>query len=198
MVHSRVAGRETELRRLVDAVRRLHSLAVNNTADAVQTSALAATTQELVEELRSRHRPIDQRFGGMGLDRNVNDIFPFDIMLGEFNPIGPAIDVTEDETGVVGSVTFTTAYEGPPGCCHGGIIAAAFDQVFNAANILGDTAGFTTELSIDYRQPTRLEVETTFHAAVETVDGRKVVTRGWSEQEGAVTCEATGVFVALR
>ena len=30
---------------------------------------------------------------------------------------------------VVGHVVFGDAYEGPPGCVHGGFIAAAFDEV---------------------------------------------------------------------
>jgi hypothetical protein len=31
--------------------------------------------------------------------------------------------------------------QGPPGCVHGGAIAAAFDQVFNVANLMSGAAG---------------------------------------------------------
>ncbi len=37
---------------------------------------------------------------------------------------------------IVGSVTFTAAYEGPPGCVHGGYVAAAFDELLGVTQSL--------------------------------------------------------------
>ena len=197
MPHDHVHGREVEMRRLTNAVRVVNELLVNHLANGEKTTALALEVSAVNNDLVPFMRPLDQRFAAMGPDRNPADIFPFDIMLGPYNPLGPAIEVDHDGEEAIGRVVFSKAYEGPPGCCHGGVIAASFDQVFNVANIMADAAGFTAELSIDYRRPTRLGVSTTFRARVDSTEGRKVSTVGTCEQDGEVTCEATGLFVSI-
>ena len=51
---------------------------------------------------------------------------------------------------------FNAAYEGPPGNVHGGMVAAAFDEVLGMAQSLSGNAGFTGTLTIRYRSPTPL------------------------------------------
>ena len=51
---------------------------------------------------------------------------------------------------------FGSAYEGPPGCVHGGYVAAAFDELLGAAQSLSGTQGMTADLEVDYRTPTPL------------------------------------------
>jgi hypothetical protein len=44
-------------------------------------------------------------------------------------------------------VTFGSAYEGPPGCVHGGYVAAAFDEMLGFVQSLGGNPGMTARLT---------------------------------------------------
>lgn len=195
MSHPRIDERVLELKRLVAAVRELNLMLNNHKASADETVALADELAAIVAELEKSEAPFENRFGSMGTDGDPRSIFPFDVMLGPFNPIAPHIEVSHDGDEARGEVTFTKPYEGPPGCCHGGVLTASFDQVFNIANIMGGVPGMTASLSVDYRRPTRLNEPTVFRAWIDNIDGRKVLTRGVAEQAGEVTCEAEGLFV---
>ncbi len=97
----------------------------------------------------------------------------------------------------LGHARFTKPYEGPPGCVHGAVLCAVFDMVFTAANRLADAAGPTVELTVRYRRPTRLDVDTTFEGWVSDRAGRITSTEGRALQGGVVTVEASGRFVRL-
>lgn len=103
------------------------------------------------------------------------------------------------ETGqkVVGRVRYGYAYEGPPGCVHGGVIAAAFDEVLGFAQSLSGKPGMTGTLTIRYRKPTPLETDLVFEGWVEKVEGRKIFTVGRCRVGEEVTVEAEGVFVSV-
>ena len=98
---------------------------------------------------------------------------------------------------VAARARFTTPYEGPPGCVHGAVIAGAFDQVFNIANLMSGTAGPTAELTLRYRNPTPLHREVVFEAQIEEVDGRKIRTTGRLRCGDTVTVEASGLFIGI-
>jgi acyl-coenzyme A thioesterase PaaI-like protein len=89
-------------------------------------------------------------------------------------------------------------YEGPPGCVHGAVIAATFDIVLTAANMLAKAPGLTVSLSTRYRRPTRLHVESRFEAWVERVDDRRTYTHGRIVQGDMVTVESEGIFARLQ
>jgi acyl-coenzyme A thioesterase PaaI-like protein len=97
----------------------------------------------------------------------------------------------------IGNVTFATPYEGPPGCVHGGVIAATFDQVLNAANLVRGLAGPTRQLDLTYRRPTPLGQALRFEGWQERVEGREIHTRGRLLVGDQITVEARGVFVKL-
>ena len=100
-------------------------------------------------------------------------------------------------SGAQGSVTFTRPYEGPPGCVHGGIIAAAFDQTHSIANIMAGAAGPTAQLTLRYRKPTPLGVPLRFEGWQTRVAGRRIHAAGRLLAGDLVTAEAEGVFVEL-
>ena len=96
-----------------------------------------------------------------------------------------------------GRVTFGAAYEGPPGCVHGGYIAAAFDEVLGSAQSLGGRPGMTGTLTIRYRSPTPLHTPLRFEAGVTGVDGRKIFTTGRCFADDVLTAEAEGIFISI-
>lgn len=94
-------------------------------------------------------------------------------------------------------MAFAAPCEGPPGCDHGGVIAACFDQVLNVANLLAGVPGLTARLEVRYRRPTPLDTVVTFEAGAPVVDGRQVRTSAVLRAGEVVTAEATGTFVVL-
>jgi acyl-coenzyme A thioesterase PaaI-like protein len=125
------------------------------------------------------------------------DVMPFDPVIGPLSPLAPPLALSAADGRTIASVTFTTPYEGPPGCVHGGVIAACFDQVLNVANLLAGAAGPTASLEVRYRRPTPVRTPVTFETTVPAVDGRRVRTSAVLRAGDVVTAEATGTFVLL-
>jgi acyl-coenzyme A thioesterase PaaI-like protein len=197
--HPRIAGRERELRSLADAVRRLVAITVDSDADAATTGAAAERLHAIADELepmvREEHPP--KHSATFGDDSHPHDHFQLDVVLGLYNPIALPVQMEWDPPVARGRARFTSPYEGPPDCVHGAIIAAAFDQVFNVANLKSGVAGPTAYLHVEYKRPTRLLRDLVFEGWVDRVDGRKVTCRGRIVQDEIVTCEAEGLFVQV-
>jgi acyl-coenzyme A thioesterase PaaI-like protein len=186
------------LARLAAAVRALIAAAVNLPDETAATDAaeeveslVARLTPRLADPPLSRYPAMDPPPSG------ASDLMPFDLVLGRLNPIAPPITFTWEGGRSIGRVTFTRPYEGPPGCVHGGMIAAAFDQVLSVANVMAGTAGPTAELTIRYRKPTPLGVEVRFEGWQTRVAGRRIHAAGRLLAGDEVTVEAEGIFVQL-
>ena len=139
----------------------------------------------------TRYRVVDMETS------HPHDHFQFDSVLGLYNPLALPVRMTWDPPMAIGHARFGSAYEGPPGCVHGGVISGVFDQVFNVANMKNGVAGPTANLSIDYRYPTPLLRDLVIEGRVERVEGRKVFTRGRVLHDGQVTAEAQGLFIRM-
>ncbi len=113
----------------------------------------------------------------------------------DFNPINPPLAIERDGGSLTARVTLGLAYEGPPGCVHGGIVAHLFDQVLGYATVMQGIGAVTGSLTVRYRRPTPLETELRFDVAPPTVTGRKAVTRATLTADGEVTAEGQGLFV---
>jgi acyl-coenzyme A thioesterase PaaI-like protein len=124
-------------------------------------------------------------------------LMPYDPMMGRLSPLAPPIEFRWEDEKAIGRVRLGTPYEGPPGCVHGGVIAAAFDQVFNVANVMSGTAGPTARLLVRYRRPTPLDVDLVFEGWQERLDGRRIHTAGRLRHGDVVTAEAEGTFALL-
>ena len=122
---------------------------------------------------------------------------PFDMVVGSCNPVAPPIELWFEPPKAFGRVNFTAQYEGAPGCVHGAAIAAAFDIILTAANVVADAAGPTVELSIRYRKPTIVGIDTVFESWVTEVTDRRTFSTGRLLQDGVVKVEATGEFVNM-
>ena len=133
-----------------------------------------------------------------GLGRDIA-FFDWSPQLGLSNPLAPPIyaDVDVEKQIVVGRVRFGAAYEGPPGCVHGGFIAAAFDEVLGLAQSLSGQVGMTGTLTIKYRKPTPLHTELRFEGRLDSISGRKVQASADLYAGDVLTAEATGLFIAI-
>ena len=127
----------------------------------------------------------------------LTDSMPFDMVAGPCNPLAPPIELWLDPPVARGRAVFSPTYEGAPGWVHGAALAAAFDIILTAANVLADAAGLTVELTVRYRRPTLIGVESLFESQVTEVTERRTHSRGVLLQNGKVTVEAIGEFVNI-
>ena len=117
---------------------------------------------------------------------------------GRSNPLAAPLHLWVDGPRTRGWAVWTDAYEGPPGCLHGGFVAAAFDDLLGFAQMASGQAGYTGRLTIRMRRPTPLNVRVDYEAGVEAVDGRKIVVVGKALVAGTLVAEAECLFVAPR
>jgi hypothetical protein len=108
-----------------------------------------------------------------------------------------AVDGENGVREVRGRVTYGYAYEGPPTCVHGGVIAELFDELLGMSNILAGAGAMTGTLKIRYRRPTPLLAPLELAARHTGKEGRKVFAWGGIYYRGELTAEAQGVFIEV-
>ena len=131
------------------------------------------------------------------LPADPRDLFQYDCILGPYNPLALPLRSRWEDPMAYCYGEFPDAYEGPPGCVHGGVLAAAFDQVFNIANLMSGAAGPTGRLTLHYHKPTPLNTPITFEAQVISRAGSKIITKGRARCGDVVTVRADGLFVSV-
>ncbi len=114
---------------------------------------------------------------------------------GRSNPLAPDFNMWIEGDRAFGKVRCGQAYEGPPGCVHGGYVAAIFDQFLGMAQLATKKPGMTGTLSVRYHRPTPLHRELTLSARVESLGGRKNRVRGDICVNGTVTATAEALFI---
>ena len=192
--------RRVELHRTGEALRRIMHRLHASRADAEQLSVAADNLEQLAAELEGG-LDVGSMYEGFGesplAGRDPHAFFDHSPMLGRANPMAPPLELWPEGDRMKGRATFGPAYEGPPGCVHGGYIAAAFDEVLGSAQSLGGRPGMTGRLTINYRSPTPLGSELTFDAALESVSGRKTLVNGTLHAGDRLCAEAEGLFIAI-
>ncbi|HSL57472.1 MAG TPA: PaaI family thioesterase [Acidimicrobiales bacterium] len=187
----------------------------------VEKRRLAASMRRVIDQLVSVDAPIDlvrdaaddlervaDRFSGQppqgyeGFAEAANaprhDSFvDHSPVLGRANPLAPPLELWFDDGRIVAEVTFGSAYEGPPGCVHGGWVAAAFDEVLGATQSLSGSGGMTAKLTVNYRKPTPLHELLRFEGELAGVEGRKIFTIGRLYHGELLTAEAEGLFISI-
>jgi len=181
------------VRGLIDAVM------TTETTDPALLLQVAAGAEALAARLGSG------RDSGAGYrPRSHGDYLPRSPVVGDASPLAPRIDwdlsddALDGKPGIEAHGTFGAPYEGPPGHVHGGMIALAFDEVLGIANIAAGHPGMTARLTIHYRKPTPLFHELRFHAALDRVEGRRIMSRAELWDGETLTAQADGVFVRPR
>jgi acyl-coenzyme A thioesterase PaaI-like protein len=186
-------------RRLARAMRLVIERLVPSNAPEAELRRAADALERYAEQLRAHPRL--KHFHGYAESANAGDVGAFfdqSPMIGLANPLAPPITVGRSgERTAVATGRFGSAYEGPPGCVHGGFVAAAFDEVLGFVQSLGGSPGMTARLIVQYRRPTPLHTDLRFEAELERMEGRKIFTQGRVLANGIVTAEAEGLFVSV-
>jgi acyl-coenzyme A thioesterase PaaI-like protein len=188
----------TALAQLAASVRRLIATTVTVDAPPAALAVATAAVDRIVMELRAHvPDPPPPRYPGAVDPTDPGTVFPYDAVMGPLNPLAVPVQITWEPPQAVGRVCFDTPYEGPPGCVHGAVIAATFDQIFNVANLMQGTAGPTAKLELHFRKPTPLRTALRFEGWRERVEDRKVYAAGRLLAGDTVTVEAAGLFVLV-
>jgi len=186
-------------RRLADAMRRVIERLVPSNAPAGELRAAADALERYAESLRA-HPRLKKVMGNpeSATAGDVGAFFDQSPLIGLANPLAPPITIGRaGERTAVASVTFGSAYEGPPGSVHGGYVAAAFDEVLGYVQSLRGNPGFTGTLTVRYRAPTPLHTELLFEAELARVEGRKTHCTGRVFAGHTLCAEAEAVFIAV-
>lgn len=183
--------------RLAESLRRLVDTAVRTRVDEGTIAEVAAGADELTTRLAAavRHGAYRPDPGeALGTDANP---FPYNPVVGHANPYAPPVTFDLEGGELTGHANLGSAYEGPPGHVHGGILCLILDQTLGLANVAAGNPGMTANLDIDYRRPTPLHTDLRIVSRQLSVDGRKIRSRGEIHAGGTLTVEAEGLFLAI-
>jgi acyl-coenzyme A thioesterase PaaI-like protein len=187
-----------ELRRLADAVRRVTDQVVRTHAAPLVLADAAASIERAAALLEPVTPPWATSVPALPMsNRDPHTYFPFSPMIGWYSPLAPPLECEVRDGAVDAHATLGAAYEGPPGCVHGGIIAGLFDELLGIANITAGVGAMTGTLTIKYRSPTPLYEELTLHGRTDRIDGRKVFARGTLHAGDRLCAEAEGIFISV-
>jgi acyl-coenzyme A thioesterase PaaI-like protein len=191
--------RRAELHRTGDALRRIVHRLHGSRAEAAELAHVADQLEALADQVDTL--TVGTMYEGFGESPlgggDPHAFFDHSPMLGRANPLAPPIELWAEAMVMHGRATFGAAYEGPPGCVHGGFIAAAFDEVLGSTQSLGGRPGMTGRLTVNYRSPTPLRTELKFTGRVVEVEGRKTFTQGTLHAGDRLCAEAEGLFIAI-
>jgi acyl-coenzyme A thioesterase PaaI-like protein len=194
-------GAWAERRRLAAAMRTVIEHLVTSDAPEAELRAAADALERYAARLETHPRRTHvygfPETANAGEVRTEGAHFDYSPIVGLSNPLAPPIRLWIEGETALGSVVFGSAYEGPPGCVHGGWIAAAFDEVLGFTQSLTGHPGMTGTLSIRYRRPTPLHTELRFRGRVDRVEGRKIFTSAVLHAGADLCAESDGTFVRV-
>ena len=119
---------------------------------------------------------------------------------GPDNPEGMRLVFTLDEERNVFVCHFNLndRYTGPPGHCHGGIIASILDDAMGKVNKLRQVVALTKEMTVEYLKPVPLHKALRVESKEVAVHGRQHVNMAEIMNEaGEVLARSKGIFIAI-
>lgn len=119
---------------------------------------------------------------------------------GKNNPDGMRLRFTFDEKRqcFVSRFRLDKRYTGPPGHCHGGIIATILDEALGKVNKIRQVVALTSEITINYLKPVPLNKPLRVESREVKVTGRRHINAGEIlNQKGEVLARGQGLFIAI-
>ena len=119
---------------------------------------------------------------------------------GTGNPDGMRLRFTYDEERDCFVCRFRLGkrYTGPPGHCHGGIIATILDEAMGKVNKLRNVVALTSEITVNYLKPVPLAKLLRVESREVSVKGRKHVNMAEIlNEKGEVLARGRGLFIAI-
>ncbi len=127
--------------------------------------------------------------------KSPQEIMPYSPIIGTLNPVSPGFEFHYIEDRVEGAGIFPVTFTGPPNTVHGGLVAAAFDEILTAVVLGNGPVAFTGTLNIRYVNRTVVGKEVLLTAEIHKREGRKIFTRAEMHQGEKLTATAEAVFI---
>lgn len=175
-----------------------HAFAAHDPDDAVLTSIIdeaGALTRRLASAPQRdrmaliRQRPKDAVMGGTGFEDRA--------VAGRANPTSVDIQVRHAGEEVVADVVLRRAFEGAPGRAHGGIVAAAFDDVTGFVIGKLQEPAFTGELTVRYVAPVPVDEPLEMRARLDGRERRKLFISGEARHDGEVIATCKAIYITV-
>jgi acyl-coenzyme A thioesterase PaaI-like protein len=136
-----------------------------------------------------RNGPAGSILGGSGFeDRAVG---------GWSNPTGVELEVRFDGGEVIADVVLRRAFEGAPGRAHGGIVAAAFDDVTGFVIGKLQEPAFTGELTVRYLAAVPVDQPLEIRARLDGRERRKLFISAELRTSGSVVATCRAVYITV-
>jgi len=187
-----------ERRRLAAALRALSERCVRADASEETLRAAAALAEQALAPMAAAR---DKTYLGAMKDGWQSDdpreYADRGVLIGRSNPLAPPMHLSSEAGVAVGELVFSPSYEGAPGWVHGGLVAAAIDQVLGFLQIHRGIPSVTGRLTVHYRRPTPIETPIRIEARAGEDRGRQCLLSARLFCGGEVSAEAEGVFVRV-
>ena len=192
-------GTEVEREAAAASLRALnHAFVAHDLADGVLVS-ITETANELARQADEspirdrlalmRNRTDPSVLGGEGFeDRAVG---------GSANPTSVDLEVRFGNDEVIADVVLRRAFEGAPGRAHGGIVAAAFDDVTGYVIGRVQQPAFTGELTVRYLAPVPVDETLEIRARLDTQERRKLFISAEMRNSEAVVATCHAIYITV-
>ena len=119
---------------------------------------------------------------------------------GKDNPLGMHLKffMDQERRRFVCEFRLSKRYTGPPGHCHGGIIATILDEAMSKLSKFRDVIAATSQMKVEYLRPVPLLKPLHVESREISKRGRRLVrTAEIVDEKGTVLARSRGVFVII-
>jgi acyl-coenzyme A thioesterase PaaI-like protein len=177
--------------------RLIHSFSARDADDDVLTDITAAAdalarrvdAAPARDRLKLMRRGVTESLMGLGFeDRAVG---------GGSNPTAVELTVRYDGDEIIADVVLRRAFEGAPGRAHGGIVAAAFDDVTGFVIAQLQEPAFTGELTVRYLAPVPVDQPLELRARLDGRERRKLFISGEVRADDVVIATCRAIYITV-
>ena len=181
----------TELRRILEELPR-------SAADDATLRDCIAPLRDVAERLEAAGAA-GRGLGEASSFAGMSDFMHVSPIVGFANPIAPPFHFEIDDEAKVarGRGAFGRVHEGGPGIVHGGLLAAAVDELLGMATVFSERPGMTGRLTLHYMHPTPIETELVMEARMDEVRGRRMKMSADVWAGDVRTARATALFISV-
>jgi uncharacterized protein (TIGR00369 family) len=117
---------------------------------------------------------------------------------GQDNPQGMHLKFVQEGNRFVCNFRLGKRYTGPPGHCHGGIIATILDDAMSKLNKLRHVIAVTSKMTVEYLKPVPLHKPLRVESHEQSKRGRRLIHFAEiSDANGTVLARSRGTFIII-
>jgi acyl-coenzyme A thioesterase PaaI-like protein len=179
----------------------IHTFAASDATDAQLEAVIAAAqaqTAALATSPRRDRLALIRAATGEGIPLVNGGAGYADRAVGGYaNPTSLDMQLAYDGDEVVVRVVLRRAFEGAPGRAHGGIVAAAFDDVTGFVIGMLKVPSFTGELTVRYLAPFPVDEPVEIRARLESRERRKLNISAEARFGGDIVATCRAIYIAV-